>query len=376
LARGSSLGCGQWLSWIAVALVLLSCARPDPGPTPEGAAPNPARNVLIFIGDGMGFEHVRAAGMYATGSAGTLSFEAFPYQGAVTTHAAGGGITDSAAAATAMATGFKVNNRVVSVAIPGDGRPLETVLEQLKALGKSTGLVTTTIITHATPAAFGAHERHRNRYSAIAADYLKDSRPNVMFGGARYVTHQDAADAGYAVVGDRAGMNSLDTEAATLVWGLFGAEDLPYELDGLGRLPRLSEMTRTALAILDNDPDGFFLMVEGGRIDHAGHDNDIERSVRETAEFANAVAVATAWARGRTDTLIIVTADHETGGLRVLENNGRGRAPKVSWAHTDHGGMAVPIYAWGANADVVRGTIDNTVVREIILGVGAGLVGQ
>ncbi len=164
-------------------LPALSCsgkwARPPVHPAPAGAA----RNVILFIGDGMGFAQVEAAGMFATGRPGTLSFETFPFRGSVRTGNAVGEVTDSAAAATAMATGVKVGNGVISMALPGNGAPLETALERFKASGKSTGLVTTTIITHATPAAFGAHEPSRNNYSGIADDYLNDSRPNVLLGG-------------------------------------------------------------------------------------------------------------------------------------------------------------------------------------------------
>jgi alkaline phosphatase len=278
------------------------------------AAGAPPKNVIILIGDGMGFEHVRAAGMYKNGQDGTLVFESFPHKDQVNTYSASPSVTDSAAAATAIATGFKVNNGVVSVADPGDGSELETLLEYFKTLGKSTGLVTTTYVTHATPACFGAHEPSRGNYSAIADDYLSQTRPNVLFGGGANGMSVSAAEgAGYAVVTDAAGMLALDTETADMVSGQFGSGGLPYELDGLDSLPHLSEMTETALQILDNDPNGFFLMVEGGLIDWAAHANDLPRMVWETIEFDNAVLEVLDWAAGRTDTLIIVTADHETG---------------------------------------------------------------
>jgi alkaline phosphatase len=315
----------------------------------------------------MGFEQVRAAGMFANGSAGTLSFESFPHRGSVTTRRAGGRVTDSAAAATAMATGVKVFKHAVSVALPGDGKPLKTVLERFKDCGRSTGMVTTAIMTHATPAAFAAHDNSRYHYSNIAADYLRDSQPEVLFGGAKYLKADEAARAGYTVVRDREGLKALDTEAATMVSGQFGGDHMPYEFDGLGGLPHLSEMARTALRILDNDPDGFFLIVEGGRIDHAGHDNDIERGVRETVEFSRAVREAMEWAGRRTNTTIIVTADHETGGMKVLLNKGKGNAPDVSWETTGHTGSNVPVYAWGFNAALVNGTVDNTDIFGIMM---------
>ena len=332
------------------------------------AAAAPPTNVIFFIGDGMGFEQVAAAGMYHAGAPGTLSFEAFPYRAQMTTHSANLPVTDSAASATAMATGRKVNNGVISMALPGDGAELQTLLEIFRDQGMSTGLVTTTFMTHATPASFGAHEPSRDNYAEIASDYLYQTRPNVLFGGAGVgITAPDAVAAGYTVITDRSGMQSLDTESITRVSGQFGVGHLPYEYDGLGTLPHLSEMTATALAILDNDPDGFFLMVEGGRIDHAGHANDIVRNVLETLEFANAVQVAVDWASGRADTLILVTADHETGGLTVLQNNGMGVLPTVSWATTGHTGITVPVYAWGCNAPLVAGLMDNTDLLDVVL---------
>ena len=327
-------------------------------PAPGSGAP---KNVVLLIGDGMGFEQVKAAGMYAHGAPGTLPFEAFPHRAEMTTHSADSPVTDSAAAATALATGRKVNNGVVSVAHPGGGGELKTLLEHFGDRGLGTGLVTTADVTHATPAAFGAHRPGRNDLSGIFADYLTVTRPNVLFGGAGDgIPPAPVAEAGYALVTDRAGMQALDPEAGAMVCGRFGEGHLPYEYDGFGPLPRLSEMTTSALSMLGSGREGFFLMVEGGRIDHAGHVNDIGRNVLETVGFSNAVRVVTDWARGRSDTLVLVTADHETGGLGVLRNNGRGGFPTVSWSTTGHTEARVPVYAWGVNARSVFGVMDNT----------------
>ncbi len=314
----------------------------------------------------MGYEEVRAAGMYANGNAGTLFFENFPIQGSVTTSNVSGEVTDSAAAGTAMATGVKVDNGVISQLIPGDGLDLETILELAKQLGASTGLVTTTTISHATPAAFGAHEPNRSNYAEIISDYLTGSHPNVLFGGAQYIAPNTAISADYTVVENYDELVALDTESENMVWGQFGETHLPYEFDSFGIFPHLSETTLTALKILDNDPDGFFLMVEGGRIDHAGHSNDIQRNIFETIEFSNAVRVVSNWATGRDDTLIIVTADHETGGLQIISNNGLGTFPDVTWSTTGHTGQDVPIYAWGLNADLLDGHVDNTEIYSVL----------
>jgi hypothetical protein len=125
-------------------------------------------------------------------------------------------------------------------------------------------------------------------------------------------------------------------------------------------------MTATALNILDNDPDGFFLMVEGGRIDDACHSNDLTRTIPEVNEFADAVQAAIDWAAGRNDTLIIVAADHETGGLTVTANNGAGALPGVTWDGTGHTATNVPVYAWGVNADLIDGVMDNTNMVDVV----------
>lgn len=322
-------------------------------------------NVILFIGDGMGTGQIAAARMYA---GVPLSFESFPYQGQMTTYSADSAITDSAAAATAMATGRKVNNGVISTSLPGDGAELKTVLERAGEAGKATGLVTTTSITHATPAAFAAHEPSRTNYPQIAQDYLTQTRPNVLFGGDGSMS--GAAAAGYTVIGDAAGLQALDTENTTYVSGQFAGGDMEYELDRTptSTQPHLSEMTAAALDILDNDPDGFFLMVEGGRIDHAAHANDLQRTVQEVLEFSRAVQTAMDWiaTAAALDTLVLVTADHETGGLSVTGDNGPGIYPDVTWATTGHTAAHVPIYGWGTNAWLIPPLMDNTDVYAIM----------
>lgn len=337
-----------------------------------------AKYVLFFIGDGMGPEHVKAARLTKGSS---LSFENLTYHGTMSTHSADNSITDSAAAATAMATATKVNNGVISLAIPGDSSELETMMEIHKANGKSVGLVTTTYVTHATPAAFGAHESSRNNTSQIANDYLTQSRPHVLLGGgSNGISTSAASNAGYTVVTTRAEMQAIDTESATFVSGQFGNTHLPYEFDGdYSTLPHLSEMTETAFAILDNNTsEGFFLMVEGGRIDHAGHANERDRNIEETLEFGRTIQQAIDWINDTNNdsswanTILLVTADHETGGLTVTQDNGAGNYPNVTWSSTGHTGVDVDIFAQGVGADQVlgasRATIDNTGVFAIMSG--------
>jgi alkaline phosphatase len=325
------------------------------------------RNVVFMVGDGMGLNHASAAGMYLNGTPGTLAFQSLPHQALVRTYSADSSITDSAAAATAMATGTKVNNGVIAMATPGDGRALQSLLEYYKARGAATGLVTSDAMTGATPGAFGAHEPDRNNASQIAGDYLAQSRPNVLLGGGGSGMSVGAAQAaGYTVVTDRAGLLGIDTGLVTLLSGQFGSGSMPYEYDGAGSLPHLRDMAAVALDMLGRAPGGFFLLIEGGNIDHAAHANDIARDVQEVLEFNRTVQVVLDWAAGRSDTLVIVTADHETGGLSILQNNGQGKVPTVTWSTTGHSGVNVGAWAWGVNAEYVAGTLNNTQYFQII----------
>ena len=318
------------------------------------------RNIIFMIGDGMGFEQVKAAGMYLNGQEGTLSFESFPVKGEVTTRSADSAITDSAAAATAMSTGVKVNNQVVSIALPGDGKDLKTFVEFFKEYGKITGIITNSYLNDATPAGFSGHARRRNDFEALGLDMVKNVHPNLLFGGGCKGISVDLLKAsGYAVATDLKSMDELD--AGSKYWaGLFGASMLPFENNGdYSKMPHLSQMVKKALMLLDNEK-GFFIMIESGLIDKAGHGNDIEKNIGETVEFANTVKTVLEWVQDRNDTIVIVTADHETGGLTVIKNNGKGNYPEVTWKDKGHSGANVPLYVRGGNSDAFGGKMDNT----------------
>ncbi len=350
--------------------------------------PNAPKNVILVIGDGMGPAQVEAARLYLGQN---LSFESAPVQAEMTTANASGDITDSAASATAMATGIKVASLIVSVRLPGDGANMETCLENLRAQGKSTGLVTSGLILDATPAAFGAHTVPRFDFPTIASWYLFGSRPNVLMGGGLPpmddpLTEAALISAGYKVVTDRAEMQALNPLTDFFVAGIFGLGELPYEYDyaqgadlEYDTLPHLTEMVSTALSILEKNSKGFFLMVENENIDVSGHlpgthPTKIERNVFETVQLSDTVQVILDWAVGHPDTLIIVTADHETGALQVLADNGPGNMPSVVFPSTEHTGVNMGVYAWGPDSDLVtslsdpNGVIDNTDIRLIIAG--------
>ncbi len=387
MSRQTAAGMLRKLRLLILIVVLLASA-----PTSWAGV----KNVIVMIGDGMGFEQVKAASVYAYGKEGKLSFEKY-YRGEMATHSANSYLgkshaTDSAASATAMATGQKAKNGVLS---EKSGKPIRTILEHLREQGRVTGLVTTVPVTHATPAGFGAHTNDRNNYRDIASDYLEQTRPNVLFGAyysnGRGMTETKAEKAGYAVVTTRQDMRHIveltdqDSTEDPFVAGLFSPDEMPWEYDyynphsilfpeekkngstNYDTAPHLSEMTAAALSLLDDDPDGFFLMVEGGKIDWAGHSNIIEHNVFETLEFAKAFQAVLDWAGGRDDTLVLVTADHECGGLTVVESREKGFMPAVFWGTTSHTGVNVPVYATGPGAEEFVGVIDNTDLFTIIV---------
>ena len=341
-------------------LLLISCSSGS-----SDSLSTVSRNIILIIGDGMGPEQIKAAGYYLHGQAGQLSFEEFPYQTTMTTYSADSDITDSAASASAMATGRKVNNGCLSID-PETGDSLQTILEIAHAEGVMTGLVTTAISVHATPAAFASHVTDRNNYGEIGRQYLEDSRPDVVFGGGNEnLTVEMAESAGYTAAENLITLQELIYKKGSHYIGSFGDDHLPYMYDGAGDLPELSDMALKALALLEESDKGFFLMIEAGRIDHAGHANDLVRNVFEVIELSDTVEQVLAWAEGRHDTVIIVTADHETGGLTVLQNNGAGNLPDVAWSTTGHTGIEVPVYIWGDNAEYLESFIqDNTSIFD------------
>lgn len=338
-----------------------------------------AKNVIIMIGDGMGANHVKAGSYYLSGSTGNLSFDPY-YKCTVTTRSLNSSITDSAAAATAIATGYKTNNGVIGQS--PSGTPYQSILELAKAQGKRTGLVTVDPITGATPAGFGAHESSRNNYINIGSDYLNGSQPELIFGGGNpamggssYFSASQVTTAqsqGYQLVSDTAQMDALDPATTGKALGLFAGTEMTREHNRTpdSTQPHLSQMAAKALGIMEQDPDGFFMMIEGANIDHSAHDNNIQDVTHEVVEFHNTVQAVLDWMQGRDDTMLIVTADHETGGLSVT-SNGAGNYATATWSTTGHTGTNVNLYTtgWGAslfNRYMVGGVIDNTDIYKVM----------
>ncbi|ACZ18437.1 Alkaline phosphatase [Thermanaerovibrio acidaminovorans DSM 6589] len=299
-----------------------------------------ARNVIVLMCDGTGATHTTVARWY---KGGPLAMDQM-YVGRVRTWGAESLITDSAPAATAFATGHKASDKAIgvmpwSVAMPGvpavteetKARPVASVLEAAKLAGKATGIVVTSNVQHASPAAYSSHWPDRNDYNEIGEQQLYLGMDVIFGGGSRYLIPaekggarkdgedlmEEARRLGYRVVSDRSGMMSLSSGR---VLGLFAPDDLSYEFDRpvlTPSQPSLSEMTAKAIEILSKDPDGFFLFVEGSKIDWASHANDPVGVVSDVLAFDDAVLVALDFARRSGDTAVLVFSDHGNGGMSL-----------------------------------------------------------
>jgi len=296
---------------------------------PPSLSESRATNIILFIGDGMGENHRIASTWLSLGLDGQLLMDAMPFAGWSMTITAYDQVTDSAASATAISIGVKTSNRRVGVSTRVE--PLITILEQAKEIGMATGLVTTVQMTHATPAAFASHVDNRDDMLEIAVQMLA-AGVNVLFGGGENEflpesvrgCHKDAGvrkdgrnllseaiDMGYTYVCTAEEFGDLDPASASHVLGLFADEELLRPLT-----PSLAELTHMAISILSQDPDGFFLMVEGGQIDWASHGWNAKDAMGDTIGLDEAVGLGIRFAETDGNTLVIVTADHESSRTR------------------------------------------------------------
>lgn len=301
-----------------------------------------SKNLIVLIGDGMGPAQVTAARNYLMYNKGIdhLTLDSI-YTGQATTYAdrgedsgtiVSGVVTDSASAGTAFATGNKTYNAGISVSNEDVSKPFASVIEAAEAAGKATGLVSTARITHATPAVYASHVRSRDNELAIASQYLESGVDVLLGGGSSFFTSKDEGGKrtdqslvpqfeakGYTYITNASQLNHLSTEDQVL--GLFSSSHIPYVLDRTDEIPSLAEMTKKAIDLLEKDEDGFVVMIEGGRIDHASHANDFPSTVQEVLDFDAAVKVALDYAKKNGNTSIVITADHETGGLSLSRDN-------------------------------------------------------
>ncbi|MBN1893341.1 alkaline phosphatase [bacterium] len=331
-----------------------------------------ARNLIFCIGDGMGISQIAAARISMAGPDGRSSLERMPVTGLGCTHSADQLVTDSGAGGTALSTGFKTKNGMIGM--NPDTVAVRSILEACMARGMSAGLVATSSVTHATPAAFGAHVPDRDMQFRIAEQLLENRIQVLLGGGLDYFLPESsgsgkrrdgrdllsaAGEAGYAVVRTREAFEACKSEK---IIGLFGGDHLT---DGAANEPTLAELSRKAIDALQKDPDGFFLMIEGSQIDWACHGNDFENMIRQFRSFDEAVGRALAFAEKDGRTLVVVTADHETGGLALLGGMMTGDSLKTGWATDHHSGIPVPVFASGPGAESFTGVHDNTDIPKI-----------
>jgi alkaline phosphatase len=306
----------------------------------ENNSTKSVKNVILLVGDGMSVAQIATTDAFIGAQKGhyisKLNFENFNHQGLTSTYAGDRLITDSAAAGTALATGSKTYCGAISVDM--NKNELKTILEYAQDNNKSTGIVTSTRVTHATPAVFLSKNIDRNAENEIAEDEAYSGVDFLAGGGYRYFVSKDN-DKGLASKRtdgkdlikemEKAGYRSFISEEETIdflnykpkagekIVGLFSYSHLDYAIDDANQ-PTLAQMTDKALESLSYDNDGFFLMVEGGRIDHACHANDAVTAIEDTLAFEDAVQVAIDfYNKNPNDTLVIVTGDHETGGLTL-----------------------------------------------------------
>lgn len=291
----------------------------------------------------MGSEHVWAAWIC---NRGKLNLEQMPVIGLVRTTSASSTITDSAAAGTAIACGCKTINGHVGVSPAGE--PLVSLLKHMSATGRQTGLVVTKAITDATPAAFYAHNSDRHATASIARDLLQSGCRVIIGGGSAILSPEQQAN----------------IRAQGTLLRLQGAKQCEPASRRGNFLP---DAVEEALRTLEAHPGGFFLMIEGSQIDEASHANNLAEVVHETLDFDCALGVVLRWMLAHPDTLLIVTADHQTGGLSILGGSKEKGELKAVFSTTKHSGVAVPLYATGAGAASFGGVQENTDILPKIL---------
>ena len=335
-------------------------ADTKPPVTLEHSTAPTAKNIILLIGDGMGPNQVALAKFATGGVDHRLSFENFPITGIVYNHSADSPYTDSAASATTWATGVKTKNRYLSV--DAEKKFLPTIPELLSTKGYKSGLVATSSITHATPAAFYAHINNRYKEKEIAK-MLINSDIDIALGGGQEFFDAPSEDSPFMIY-DKTLLDSSLLNSKEQVIGLFAEDGFDRRLG----TPTQLEMTQIALNFLEKKSqncNGFFLMSEGSQIDWAGHDNNVEYMLVEFADFDATVQVATDFAVVNQDTLVLVTADHATGGL-VLQRP-KGSKVQAQWTTGSHDLSPINIYAYGPGAELFSGVMDNTEIFDRIL---------
>lgn len=312
------------------------------------------RNVILMIGDGMGVAQIYAG---ATANKGKLYLDNFKHVGFSRTQSANRYVTDSGAGGTAIATGNKAIN--YSVGLDSAGNPVTSVMKIAQQNGLATGIVVTTSMLDATPASFVAHVEQRDMMPEIATQFVESGVDVFIGGGIRHFNNREDQRnlldelklKGYQVYND---LDSIKTVKQGKLAGFVRNGRI------IERGDQLQVTTDVALDILDNNRKGFFLMIEGSEIDGGGHENDIKFLVDDMLDFDKAVGKALDFAERDGRTLVIVTADHETGGLTLTGGNMQTGEVTGRFSTDGHTGVMVPVFAYGPGAEYFTGIDENT----------------
>lgn len=328
------------------------------------------KNIIMMIGDGMGIAHITANDH----ENGPMQLRRFKKLGLQFTSSADNFVTDSAAAGTVLATGQRINNKSIGVDI--NNKPLKNVFQYARESGKAVGFVVTSTVNHATPAAFSAHNENRNNYNEIAEEQVQ-SDIDLMIGGGltnfipSYMPGSRRKDDKNLLFALRRKMPVILTIDA------FRQLGAPKKLAAIlsdGHLPlaskrdyTLGELTRKGIEILAQRPEGFFMMVEGSQIDLMSHKNDYKEILSETVDFDTAVKEALDFAEKDGNTLVVVTADHETGGLTLTDGSLTERKAKPSFSTEQHSASMVAVFSYGPGADFFTGMYENTHIGKTLI---------
>jgi alkaline phosphatase len=348
--------------FVIISISLLSCFPTNKSKHESSPA---IRNVVFMIGDGMGLPAVNAA---MTVSDRPLNIERCNTVGLQKTFSSDNYITDSAAAGTALASGNKTENGVIGM--DPAGKRVKSILEIAEDHGLSTGLVSTSSVTHATPASFIAHQASRGSYEDIALDFLKTDIDVFIGGGidlfGKRKDNLNLLDSlrlrGYEV---DTSLNIILNSSSLKLAGLTAPVDNPYRLAGRGDM--LPASSQKAIEILNKNPKGFFLMIEGSQIDWAAHANSADTLIDETLDFDMAIGKVLDFAQKDGQTLVVITADHETGGVTIVGGDLKAHKVKLSFSTTGHTAVMVPVYVYGPGAEKFAGIYDNTELFHKIL---------
>ena len=324
------------------------------------------KNIILLIGDGMGLTQISAA-LYSNGN--KLNLEKFPIIGLHKSYSSNNLITDSAAGATVFSCGVKTYNGAIGV--NQDSMPVKTILEEAEDRGFATGLIATSSITHATPASFIAHVKSRSDMQDIAEGFVNTEIDLFIGGGKKYFDRRDKDERDLYKELEAKGYRMSDYSKEDLQkvtidfsknFGFFtaDAEPLPFNQ---GRDYLVPAAKLAPIFLEKRSSKGFFLMIEGSQIDWGGHANDSKYIISEAIDFDNAIGAILEYAKEDGETLVIVTADHETGGYAI--NSGSKMGEIVGAFTTDsHTAALIPVYAYGPGAELFAGIYENTAIYD------------